>query len=113
VANNAGDVEGWVALFEDDAVYMPAGQPAVTSRVDLQAIASAGFSSWRSDIRITADEIVLMGDWAFARARMTGTATPTGGGSPASIDLKEIVIYRRQSAGDWKIARLISNTNDS
>jgi uncharacterized protein (TIGR02246 family) len=111
--NNASDVEGWVALFEDDAVYMPAGQPAVTSRDDLRAIASAGFSSWRSDIRITTDEIVVMGDWAFARARVTGTATPTGVGVPVSIDLKEIVIYRQQPDGAWKIARLISNTNGS
>lgn len=111
--NNAGDVEGWVALFDDGAVYMPPGQPAVTTQDDLREVAQTGFARWRSQIRITADEIVPSGDWAFARSHVTGTATPLAGGEPVSIDMKQIVLYHRQADGSWKIARLIVNSNGS
>jgi ketosteroid isomerase-like protein len=109
--NNEGDVDGWTSLFEDGAVYMPPGQPAVTTRDGLRELARAGFGSWRSRIRITPDEIVPGGDWAFARTRVTGTATPVAGGEPISVDIKELVIYRRQPDRSWKIARLIGNSN--
>lgn len=109
--NNEGDIEGWTALFEDGAVYMPSGQPAITTRNGLRETARAGFTSWRSQIRITPDEVVASGDWAFARSRVTGTATPIVGGDPISVDLKEIVVYHRQADGSWKIARLIGNNN--
>jgi uncharacterized protein (TIGR02246 family) len=110
-ANNAGNVEEWVALFEDGAVYMPAGQPAITTREDLRAIAQAGFSQATVNATMTADEIVVMGDWAFARLGVTGTATPAEGGDIATFDLKEIALYHRQDDGTWKIARLILNSN--
>jgi len=109
--NNDGDVEGWVALFEDGAVYMPSGQPAVTTREGLREIASAGFTSWRSQIDLVPDEIIVAGDWAFARSTVTGTVTPAGGGDASPVDLKQLVVYHRQPDGTWRIARLIGNTN--
>ena len=109
--NNVGDVEGWVALFEKGAVYMAAGQPAVTTREGLRDVAQAGFSSWRSNIQITPDEIVLSGDWAFARSHISGSVAPIAGGESIQIDMKQIVLYHRQPDGGWKIARLIGNSN--
>lgn len=109
--NNEGNVEGWIALFDDGAVYMPPGQPSVTTREGLRAAARAGFTSWRTQVRITPDEIVPDGDWAFARNRVSGTATPIAGGPSVAIDGKQIVLYRRQPDGSWKIARLIANSN--
>jgi uncharacterized protein (TIGR02246 family) len=110
-ANNRGDVEGWTALFDDSAVYMPPGQASVTSRNALREVARVGFTNWRTQVRITPDEIVADGDWAFARNRVTGTTTPAAGGQPIAIDGKQIVLYRRQPDGSWKIARLIANSN--
>lgn len=43
LANNAGDVERWVALFHDDFAYMAPGAPAVTTREALIEVAEAGF----------------------------------------------------------------------
>lgn len=109
--NNEGDIDGWTDLFEEGAVYMPPGQPAVTTREGLREVARAGFTRWRSQIRIAPDEIVPSGDWAFARSHVTGTTTPAAGGDPIAIDLKQIVVYHRQADGGWKIARLIGNSN--
>lgn len=109
--NNAADTTGWVALFEEGAVYMPPGSPAVTTRAGLEEAAAAGFGSYATEIRIVPDEIVVAGDWAFARSRVTGTATPRAGGEAVSVDVKQLVIYHRQADGAWKIARLITNSN--
>ncbi|MBC8406831.1 MAG: nuclear transport factor 2 family protein [Planctomycetes bacterium] len=109
--NNQGDIDGWVALFEAGAVYMPAGMHAVSDRDELREMARSGFTEWQTDIQISPDEIILNGDWAFARSSVTGTVEPMGGGEQSSIDLKQIVIYHRQADGSWKIARLISNKN--
>jgi uncharacterized protein (TIGR02246 family) len=109
--NNAGDIAGWVDLFAEDMVFMPDGQPAITTRDALEGSAVSHFSRYRPNIRITADEIQIMGDWAFARTTVTGTLTPHGNGNPLQVDRKEIAVYRRQTDGRWKLARLIANSS--
>lgn len=51
--NNAADSLGWVALFEDGAVYMPPGAPEVTTREGLLEAAAAGFGAYAAAIQIT------------------------------------------------------------
>jgi ketosteroid isomerase-like protein len=86
--------------------------PAISDPARLREIAEQGFVHARTDVALVPEEIEIHGDWAFARIRVEGTATPTAGGAPVDIDMKEIVVFRRQSGGAWKIARLISNRND-
>lgn len=109
-ANEAGDVDAWVDLFADDFVYMPPGLPAITTRDSLVETAKAGFRH-AADIDIEPEEIIIAGDWAFARNRVTGTVTLAGSGEVVSVDVKQIVIYSREPGGDWLIARLIMNSN--
>ena len=108
--NNAGDAAGWAGLFAEDAVYMPGGQAAVTTPEGILEMGRLGFSHGTTDIIITPDEIIISGDWAFARSAVTGTFTGNDGES-FPLDLKQIVIYQRQADGEWKIARLIGNSN--
>jgi len=110
-ANNLGDVDAWVDLFDDNAVYMANGQPGVTTREGLEETARSGFSYGKTDIVITPDEIEVLGDWAFIRSHVKGTFSPFNDESPFPIDMKQIVLYRRQADGNWKIARLIGNSN--
>lgn len=110
-ANKAADTLGWVALFEEGAVYMPPGAPAVTTREGLEETAAAGFGPWAADVRITPAEIVVDGDWAFARSDVSGTVTSREDGEAFPVDVKQIAIYHRQPDGSWKIARLITNSN--
>jgi uncharacterized protein (TIGR02246 family) len=109
--NNAGDIEGWVSLFADDAVYLPEGRPPVTTRDGLEGVAVSQFSRYRPNIQITTDEIQVLGDWAFARTTVTGTLTPPRNANPIRVDGKELALYRRQPDGSWKIARLIANSS--
>jgi len=109
--SNAGDIAGWVELFADDAVYMPDNGPPITTRDGLERVAVMAFSRYRNNIRIEPDEIVLLGDWAFARTHVTGSAVPKGEGNPVVVDQNEVVLFRRQTDGSWGIARLIVNNS--
>lgn len=110
-ANNTADTLGWLELFEEGAVYMPSGMPAVTTRAGLEQAAAAGFGPYAADILITPVEIVISGDWAFARSNVTGTVTSRTDGQVIPVEVKQLVIYHRQPDGDWKIARLMNNAN--
>jgi ketosteroid isomerase-like protein len=56
-------------------------------------------------------EIQVAGDWAFARANVTGTATVDGTGQVVPVDTRQIVVFERGEGGAWRIARMISNSN--
>lgn len=110
-ANNAGDVERWVALFHDDFVYMASGSPAVTTREELSEVARAGFRNDAS-IDIEPAEIQVFPDWAFARSEVSGRVEVAGTGEVVPVNVKQLVIYRRDPGTDeWRIARMISNSN--
>lgn len=109
-ANNAGEVERWVGLFATDFVYMAPGAPPVTSREALVEVAKTGFRN-RAAVVIKPIEIQAIGDWAFARNAVTGSVTLQESGRVVAIDVKQLVIYRKNEQGTWRIARLISNSN--
>ena len=109
-ANNEGDVDAWVGLFADDFVYMPPGSPAVTSRDALADVAKAGFRN-RADIEIVPVEIVVCGDWAFARSEVNGSVKLHTSGETIAISVKEILLLRNDGAKGWRVARLMVNGN--
>ena len=110
-ANNAADTLGWVDLLEIGAVYMPPGIPPVTTRSGLEEMAATGFGPYAAAITIDPTEIVVSGDWAFARSEVGGTVTSRAGGDPIPVNVKQLVVYHRQASGEWKIARFMSNAN--
>lgn len=109
--NRTGNADGWVSLFEDDAVYMPPGHPGTTTRAELMQMAESGFSQYVSEVDIRPDEIVVTDDWAFVRSTVQGVALPVVAGDTITVNMKQIAIYHRQLDGSWKIARLIGNSN--
>lgn len=109
-ANNAGDVEAWMALFAADFVYMAPGAPSVTTRDGLREVAKAGFKH-RASVRIEPLEIRVFSGWAFARNSVAGNVKLHGSGDVVPVDVRQIVIYSQDDQGVWKIARLISNSN--
>ncbi|HEX6315135.1 MAG TPA: nuclear transport factor 2 family protein [Gemmatimonadaceae bacterium] len=109
-ANNRGDVEQWVSLFDSDFVYMAPGALPVTTLDALRDVARAGFRN-KAAIDIRPLEIVVHGPWAFARTHVTGNVTLHDSGRSVQVDTKQIVIYRQNAQGAWRIARLISNSN--
>lgn len=110
-AHAAGDAERWANLFAEGGLLLPEGGPTISSRDSLRAWVGALYNANNVTMTIEPIEIQVAGDWAFSRDHFTGTLTPKSGGSPVPMVGKEIVIWRRQSDGSWKPARVIFNSN--
>jgi uncharacterized protein (TIGR02246 family) len=108
----AGDTERYLTLITDDAVLMPPNGPAVSGKNAIGSWNRAMSSQFRiQDYASRDDEMVVTGDWAFRRATMNWTLTPTAGGAPVRDTGKFIIIYRRQQDGSWKVAGDIWSSN--
>ena len=107
----AANAEGWAAQFEPDGIFLPPDAPAVTGTDSVAASVRRIYDTHQLDVAFEVDEIEVLGDWAFSRDHFSQTLTPKAGGPPIRATSKEIVIWRRQADGSWKVARAIFNND--
>lgn len=110
-AYRAGNANGIVAVFENDAVLMPPAAPTAMGRLairkflagDLSEMAASGFAT-----QIPADsvEISVSGDFAFR----SGTYS-TSDKSAVIVDTGKWLEVWHKSNGQWRISRSISNSD--
>ncbi len=101
-ARVAGDAQAWLGLWDPEGIRMPPGAPAVDFATFSQGIPAAFAKSQPSSMEIVADEVVIMGDWAFSRGNFT---------VGDEVDGKFLTIFRRQEDGSWRIYRDAFNMN--
>jgi len=97
-AGTAGDFRNLGRFFTEDAVWMPADQPAVEGRADVQARFTVGAVQWDIDVL----EIEGRGDLAFARSAYTLILDIP---DFAPVTGKLLDVWRKQPDGSWLIAR--------
>ncbi|RIX79308.1 YybH family protein [Acidovorax cavernicola] len=111
---NASDVDGVMALYADDAVFMPQhSQPAV-GRDAVRTAYRQVFSTIKLDVRFQIDEIQqLSPDWALARTRTNGTVKLLASDQPPAGEAnQELFVFHREADGQWRFARyLFATTN--
>lgn len=110
-ALNAGDADGWVACFANDAVQMPPHFAANASKAAIQGWSKGFLSMFGCRFSLSVDEVRAAADWAFERGRYDITLAPRAGGESMEDNGKYITIYQRQPDGSWKIARDIWNSD--
>ncbi len=110
-AINASDVSTLLAEFTDDVVYLPPGHPPVLGKAALEAFARPFYEQYDAEIEATAEEVVVVGAWAFEWGVLTGTARPLAGGEAMQLDVKYLYVYERQPDGSWRFAYDIYNSN--
>jgi uncharacterized protein (TIGR02246 family) len=108
---NAGDLDRWLALWTEDGVQMPPGEPSVAGKERIRTRNRAFLERFTFDISITNEEVQTSGDWGYARGVYQARLTPKAGGKPLPIDGKYMTIMVRQADGSWKIHRDIFNSN--
>jgi uncharacterized protein (TIGR02246 family) len=108
----AGDVDTLLALYADDPVLLPQGQPAVTGRDAIRALYEAVLSEFQFTTESTLNEVDASGDLGYFWSTYRLTATPKGGGASTTSAGKSVFIVRRQRDGTWKITRLIDNSDN-
>jgi uncharacterized protein (TIGR02246 family) len=112
-ADNARDLEGAVGCYTEDAQWLPPGSQPIFGRAALRESYSTMFSSWEPSITVISDETWVLGDLAVDRGRTLGHLVSRKGGATRTLDDKYAMWLRRGSDGQWRIACLMWNANET
>ena len=108
---NSGDLDGWIAQFTEDAIFMPPNSVVLKGKEAGREFARPWYERSNIEFEISVDEIEVHGNWAFARWSFVGRYTPKVGGDTTQDNGKEIWILRRQPEGSWKCSHIIYNSD--
>lgn len=96
---NAGDLDGMLALYEDDATFVRGPGDYVNGRAAL-AEGLRGFLATKGKIRLDTRYAVQHGELALLSNEWTLTGTDAGG-QPFTMSGRTVEVVRRQADGRW------------
>ena len=108
---NEGDYEGFMAIIDEEAMFLPPDAPPFGGMETIGSIYRTEFGSFDFDVTITTEEIHVSGDLAFSLDNWKGSINPKDGSEPISFNNKNLVIYKRQVDGSWKTWRAMYSSN--
>lgn len=101
---NAGDIEGFMSLWTDDAIRMEPDRTSIVGKENIQAFFAPQFELFNINVAIYGDtEIQVAKDMAFSRGTYTLSITSKQGGPTTTLDGKWLDVEKRQADGSWKI----------
>lgn len=103
-ATATGDLPRLLTLMADDVVFLGPGRPPY-GKAEFAAAFTAGRGQARLACEGAFEEIVVAGEHAYARARLSVTVTPLAGGAPKRLAGYTLSVYRKQADGRWVLAR--------
>ena len=111
-AFNAGDVERLLAVFHNEFIDLPLGQPSFylgEAPQMLRRRMSDLFSKFEARMAPIVIDIQVRGDMAVDYGWHKLTLTPKGGGEPVTSRQRYMEVWMKDAAGTWKIAVYIDN----
>jgi uncharacterized protein (TIGR02246 family) len=113
-AANDGDMERWISLWIHDGIQMPPGAPRRVGIAKIQKEMQPLFDLFNiTNMSIDAEEVRILGDWAYTHGAYEFEMTPKDGGKTKSYSGKFLDILEKQVDGSWKIAIDCHNYNQS
>ncbi len=97
------DLAGMTALFTEDCIRLPQGAPASVGRMALEAAYQRDFAEvWETGavVRLNAQEIIVSGEYAFARG--ADTLIQNEEDSQPEATSKWVFVYRRHAEDSWR-----------
>ena len=104
----AGDADALLALYADDPVLMPAGQPAVFGKEAIRPLYQSVLQEYAIESETKVMDVEASGDLGYFWSTYKLTATPKAGGESFKDEGKSLFVVKREH-GCWKITRLIDN----
>ena len=100
-ADRLGDLttDGVVTILKDGR--------CVNGKAALQTTLQHIFSLYDVERRTLASGVIVRDDWAIELDEMDSAATSVSSGMEVRAHVKTVIVYARQSNGDWKVARLM------
>ena len=103
---NSADIDGYVALYDDDVVWGVPNLPDATSPAQIGTLLGKILGKVTQTVDVTVDDVVVDGDHAIAMAVASGTATRKPDGDPQPLALRVMWGLRRTDSG-WRIIRQV------
>jgi uncharacterized protein (TIGR02246 family) len=103
-AVNDGDLARLLTLMTDDVVFLNPGQAPI-GREGFPAGFSAAHQQFRIRCISELEEVVIVGEVAYARCRDSLSVIPRAGGEATELAGHRINVYRKQPHGRWLLAR--------
>ena len=108
---NAGDVDGWITLWDDNAVRMAPNAPAVHGKAAIrETVSGALLSVDFEEFTINNEEVQVFGDFGFARGSYSFVNAMVED-DPVPLEGKYLTILKRQPDGSWKVYCDCFNSN--
>ena len=102
-AANAGDVDGILAVYADDAALLAPNLPPQKGHDAIKAFWGGLLDAYTVKFQLGSDTIEGRGDLAYHQGHYRFTAVPKAKGAPGSADEgKFLEILKKQPDGSWK-----------
>lgn len=105
---NSHDAAGYASMYSEDVLWIPPSAPERIGREDIQAAMEAQFDKFEFDVQPFADEVEVMGDFAYIVGGAEGVMTPRDGSDPVPVHFRVFWLFQRGDNG-WEITRQIWN----
>jgi uncharacterized protein (TIGR02246 family) len=110
-AHETRDLDALIAVFSDDAIFMPDDADIIDKEAARERFAPS-FENFSFKVDPSVDEIEVSGDWGFARCSYLINATPKAEGEAILYDGKFVFILKRQPDNAWRSSHFIWNSNN-
>jgi len=107
-ALNASDVSAVLSLYAEDGVFMPSGAPSSIGKEQIKGAYEFVFSNIELSIEFYIDEIVINGEYAYARTTSKGSTLILATGETVPEENRELFVLQKEK-GSWKIDRYMFN----
>ena len=107
-ALNASDAAKVVALYTPDGILLPNGAPTAEGSASVKGTYQYVFDNFKYNLEFTILEIVVNGNYAFARSTSKGSFLIKASGQTVLDENRELFVLEKVK-GEWKIARYMYN----
>jgi len=104
-AGRAGNAERLAELVTEDAEFWTPTLPPMIGREAVRSAFPPVFAQHDVDQEFHCRELIVSGDWAFARGLEVNRATPRAGGAEIVRRQRAFMVLRRDEDGQWRFAR--------
>lgn len=105
---NAHDAAGYASMYSEDVRWIPPSAPERVGRDGVEAAMQASFDKFEFDVHPFAEEVEVMGDFAYIIGGAEGFMNPRDGSDPVPVNFRVFWLFRNGDDG-WEIVRQIWN----
>lgn len=107
-ALNASDVNKVISLYTATGVLLPNAAPTAVGTEQVKGTYQYVFDNFKYTLEFTIGEIVVSGNYAFARSTSKGAFVIKSSGQSVPDENRELFVFEKVG-GQWKIARYMYN----